>query len=176
MVTLPHCSWACLWCPVALQSPTGKLCVCPEEGLAVPPEALLQALEDSSFSVAFIQWIHFLDAKHLYLLVLPFERCLWLVCFELHYRLECNCGKSIFVEPRVAADHSYMLQRIYNCLVLYMCVFNCIWEALRKRICMILMCNCVMCTFSSISPTVKIIFSLSFSALTSLFLFYLVTV
>lgn len=29
-----------------------------------------------SSSVAFLQWVHFLDAKHLYLLVLPFERCL----------------------------------------------------------------------------------------------------
>lgn len=74
-----------------------------------------------SSSVAFLQWIHFLDAKHLYLLVLPFEQCLWLVCFELHYRLECNCGESIFILPRVAANHSYMLQRIYNCLVWYVC-------------------------------------------------------
>lgn len=62
----------------------------------------------------------------------------WLVCFELHYRLECNCGKSIFILLRVAANHSYMLQRIYNCLVLYVCVFNCIWEILWGRICIIL--------------------------------------
>lgn len=88
--------------------------------------------------ISFLQWIHFLDAKHLYLLVLPFERCLWLVCFELHYRLECNCGESIFMLLRVAANHSYMLQRIYNCLVLCVHVFNCIWEVIWRRICVIL--------------------------------------
>lgn len=88
--------------------------------------------------ISFLQWIHFLDAKHLYLLVLPFKRCLWLVCFELHYRLECNCGESIFMLLRVAANHSYMLQRIYNCLVLCVHVFNCIWEVLWRRICVIL--------------------------------------
>lgn len=61
----------------------------------------------------------------------------WLVCFELHYSLECNCGESIFILLRVAANHSYMLQKIYNCLVLYVCVFNCIWEIWWRRICMI---------------------------------------
>lgn len=30
----------------------------------------------SQAPAAFLQWIHFLDAKHLYLLVLPFEQCL----------------------------------------------------------------------------------------------------
>ena len=156
----------------ALQSLLGMLCVCPEGGLAVPSETQLQALEGSSSSVAFLQWIHFLDAKHLYLLVLPFEWCLWLVCFELHYRLECNCGEKIFILPRVAANHSYMLQRVCNGMVLYVCVFNCSWEVLWRRICMTFkICDNFACTFHSISATLKMIFSLNFSALTSLYIF-----
>lgn len=132
--------FACLLTAVRVgmdAEPGGAHCLCPEGGLAVPPEAELQVLEGSSCSVAFLPWIHFLDAKHLYLLVLSFEQCLWLVCFKLHYRLECNCGESIFILLRVASNHSYMLQRIYNCLVLYMCVFNCIQEVLWRGICII---------------------------------------
>lgn len=113
------------------QSWAAVLPVCPEGGLRVLPEALLRAL-DSSSSVAFLQWVHFLDAKHLYLLVLPFERCLWLVCFELHYRLESNC-ESLFILLGVAANHSDMLQRIYNCSILYVYVFNCIWVFMEEN-------------------------------------------
>lgn len=74
-----------------------------------------------------------LDAKRLCLLTLPFERCLRLVCFELHYRQECDCGGSIFILPGGAANHSYMLQRIYNCVVLCVCVFNGISEVLWAK-------------------------------------------
>lgn len=118
---------------------------------------------------AFPQWIHFLDAKHLYLLVLPFEWCLWLVCFELHYRLECNCGGSIFISLRVAANHSYMLQRIYNCLVLCICVLTAFGKFYGEEYAWFKIYNNVTGTFSSILPIFKIVFSLNFSTLTSLF-------
>lgn len=87
----------------------------------------------SAAAVEFLRRIQVLDAKRLCLWTLPFERCLRLVCFELHYRLECDCGGSIFILPGGAANHSYMLQRIYNCVVLCVCVFNGISEVLWAK-------------------------------------------
>lgn len=152
-----------------LQSLSGRnVRLWPEGGLAVPAEAQYQAGGDSAFSVRFLGGF----------ISLMQSICICWFChlsdvsdlFVLNYITGWNViVVEVFLYHWVAANHSYMLQRIYNCLVLCICVLIALGKFYGEEYAWFKIYNDVTGTFSSILPIFKVVFSLNFSALTSLF-------